>query len=83
MGFTIYVGIWIIQIIMSKNLRFKTQKKLFMIVMRQDVNRWQKYILQQKKLGHFPMRKLLTKCRNLFISNKGNHLDYRVNGTQK
>ena len=61
MGFTIYVGIWIIPIIMSQNLRFKTQKKLFMIVMRQDVNRWQKYILQQKKIGTFSHEEIADK----------------------
>lgn len=46
---------------MSQNLRFKTQKKLFMIVMRQDVNRWQKYILQQKKIGTFSYEEIADK----------------------
>ena len=47
-----YVGIWILQILMLQNMNFRYKKRLFVIVIWKDPNRapqnLQKYILQQK-----------------------------------
>ena len=52
MGFTIYGVIEILPILMSQNINFKDQKRLFVKSMRKDSNRGpqnrQKYILPQK-----------------------------------